>query len=325
MDETLHGMNRIGPDFERRPALVFLRGELFAVPIPLERDVVVLGRALEADVRVNDARASRLHARISTERDLITGEIKYRLTDLGSTNGTMLNGVPVMEAFLKDGDKLLIGEHLLRFDLLDEIDQEFQRQIHRLLSHDDLTGLLSSRSFFSELRREAARAEHEKRPFCVLMMDLDHFKKVNDTLGHLVGSRTLEEVGSIITKNLRAGDVAARFGGEEFAAFLLAADIEHGIVAAERIREAVNLHDFPAVRHGAEDNDRTHHITISIGIATFPEDSRDPIELVELADTALYHAKNSGRNRVCTYRSLKGITEKETSEAADENRQESER
>ncbi len=287
---------------ERRPALVFLRGELLAIPIPLERDEVILGRALEADVRVNDARASRLHARITTERDPANGEARYRITDLGSTNGTTVNGQPVEEALLQDGDKLVIGEHLMRFDLLDEIDREFQRQIHRLLVHDELTGLLTSKSFFSELRREAARAEFESRPFCVLMMDIDHFKAVNDTYGHMTGSQTLEEVGACITRALRAGDVAARFGGEEFAAFMLDADLAQGLVAAERVRAAVEQHPFTLTRHNSSGELRTHHITISIGVAAFPEDARDPIELIEQADTALYRAKRSGRNRVCAYR-----------------------
>src|SRR5207253_11374642 len=84
---------------ERRPALVFLRGELLAVPIPLERSEVTLGRALDADVRINDARASRLHARITTQRDETTGEVRYRLTDLSSTNGTLLNGKTIEDAF----------------------------------------------------------------------------------------------------------------------------------------------------------------------------------------------------------------------------------
>ncbi|HKS29706.1 MAG TPA: GGDEF domain-containing protein [Pyrinomonadaceae bacterium] len=290
---------------ERRPALVFLRGELLAVPIPLERDEVILGRALEADVRINDSRASRMHARITTERDEETNEARYRISDLGSTNGTLLNGQPISEAPLSDGDKITIGEHLMRFDMLDEIDREYQRQIHRLLAHDELTGLLTSKSFFSELRREAARAELESRPFCVLMMDLDHFKEVNDTYGHLAGSQTLEQTGMVITRALRAGDVAARFGGEEFAAFLLDADIAQGIVAAERVRAAVAEHAFPATRHGSSDTEaRTHHITISIGVAVFPEDARDPIELMEMADSALYRAKSLGRNRVCTYRQV---------------------
>jgi two-component system cell cycle response regulator len=289
---------------ELRPALVFLRGELLAVPIPLERDIVTLGRALECDVRVNDARASRLHARISVEDPAGAGETRFHLVDLNSTNGTILNGQPVADAYLQHGDKLQIGEHLLRFELLDEIDREFQRQIHRLLVHDELTGLLTSKSFFSELRREAARAAAENRPFCVLMMDLDHFKEVNDTYGHLTGSRTLEEVGVCITQALRAGDVAARFGGEEFAAFLLDADIAQGLVAAERVRNNVERHDFAITRQQPKDGVQTHRITISVGVAVFPDDSRDPIELVELADTALYRAKRNGRNRVCAYRQV---------------------
>src|SRR5207237_8576162 len=117
--------------------------------------------------------------------------------------------------------------------------------------HDELTGLLTSKSFFSELRRESARAETDGRPFCVLMMDIDHFKAVNDTHGHLVGSQTLEEVGSLITNALRAGDVAARFGGEEFAAFLLNADCAQGLVAAQRVRAAIESHPLPAPRRGA--------------------------------------------------------------------------
>lgn len=298
-----------GDSRQRRPALVFLRGELLAVPIPLERDEVILGRALEADVRVNDIRASRLHSRITTDKDPASGEPRYRITDLGSRNGTILNGLPVTDALLHDGDKIVIGEHLMRFELLDEIDREFQRHIHRLLAHDELTGLLTSKSFFSELRREAARAESEARGFCVLMMDLDHFKTVNDTYGHLTGSQTLEEVGGCITQALRAGDVAARFGGEEFAAFLLDADVAQALVAGERVRRAVEEHEFTITRPKPDGESRTHHITISIGVAAFPDDARDPIELIELADTALYRAKRSGRNRVCLYRTSLRATE----------------
>ena len=287
---------------ERRPALVSLRGELMAVPIPLERSQVTIGRALEADVRINDLRASRLHARINSDHDVQTDNTIYSITDLGSTNGTLLNGELITEAQLNDGDKIVIGDHLFRFDMLDEIDREFQHQIHRLLVHDELTGLLTSKSFFSELRREAARAQSESRPFCVLMMDLDHFKEVNDTYGHLVGSKTLEGTGHVITQALRAGDVAARFGGEEFAAFLLDANYAQGLVAAERVRIAVAGHAFPATRHNSSEPTATHRITISIGVAAFPDDATDPIQLVELADSALYRAKRAGRNRICAYR-----------------------
>ena len=291
------------PQEDLRPALIFLTGDLLAVPIPLEREEVILGRALEADVRVNDSKISRKHARINALTDEKTHTTSYVLTDLSSRTGTLLNGQKVRgQETLQNGDKITIGENILRFEFLDEIDREFHRQIHRLLSHDDLTGLLSSRSFFSELRRESARAKAENRPFCVLMMDVDFFKNVNDTYGHLTGSKTLEEIGYNITQNLRSGDVAARFGGEEFAAFLLDAELAQAIVAAERIRSEIENQGFTVIRQGKPAD--KHHITISIGIAAFPGDSSDVIELVEMADSALYRAKREGRNRICVYRDI---------------------
>ncbi len=285
-----------------RPALVSLNGDLIAVPILLEREEVTLGRALEADVRINDFRVSRKHAQIITITDSVDGTDKYLLRDLHSRNGTLLNGQKIIQEFLHNGDKITIGEQLYRFDLMDEIDREYQLQIRRLLSHDDLTGLLSSRSFFSELRREAARATLESKPFCVLMMDVDYFKTVNDTYGHLTGSKTLEEIGNCITQHLRIGDVAARFGGEEFAAFLLDAEPAQGIVAAERFRAEIEKHDFSVIKKGKFSE--AHHVTISIGMASFPDDSNDPIELIEMADSALYRAKREGRNRICTYKEI---------------------
>ncbi|MEO6335150.1 MAG: GGDEF domain-containing protein [Pyrinomonadaceae bacterium] len=285
-----------------RPALVFLSGELIAVPIPLEREEVILGRAIEADVRINDAMVSRRHARINKILNPETNQIDFVLTDLGSRNGMLVNGQKVTHEILQNGDKITIGEQILRFDLLDEIDREYQQQIHRLISHDDLTGLLSSRSFFSELRREAARATSEDRPFCVMMMDVDHFKNVNDTYGHLTGSKTLEEIGGSIIEIMRSGDAAARFGGEEFAAFLLDAEMGQAMIAGERIRSVIEAREFSVVRTGQPTS--KHHITISIGVSAFPHDSSDPIELIEMADSALYRAKREGRNRVCAYHDL---------------------
>ena len=281
--------------------LVVVRGESLAAPIVLDRDEVVIGRALEANVRINDARASRLHARITTEKSATGGATRYRVTDLDSTNGIRVNNRQVREAWLQDGDKITIGTHILRFNLFDDIDREFQQQLQRLLVHDELTGLLTSKSFFSELRREAAR---EDRRFCVLMLDIDHFKSVNDTYGHLIGSQTLEEIGEVIATTLRNGDTAARFGGEEFAALLLDTDYDNGALVAEAVRAAIANRSFLATRYGSGDEGANsfHRLTISIGIAVFPDDARDPIELIELADAALYRAKQTGRNRVCETR-----------------------
>src|ERR1044072_4508047 len=308
---------QIGPDStagsftsaDRRPVLVALAGELMATPIPLERAEVTLGRALEVDVRVNDGKASRLHASIKSEVDAVSGESVFKIRDLNSTNGTLVNGRAITEAVLRHGDKILIGSQLFRFELLDEIDRAFQQQIRRLLGHDELTGLLSSKSFFSELRREAARAEQTSQPFCVLMMDLDHFKAVNDNYGHLVGNRTLQDIGVIIKAALRSGDVAARFGGEEFAAFLLDADYLQGLVAAERVRRGIEQAVFSGVSDATHPTATRFHLTVSIGVACFPDDARDPIRLVELADSALYRAKRNGRNVTCAYRHSLALNE----------------
>lgn len=294
---------------DRRPMLVALGGELLATPIPLERPQVTLGRALDADVRLNDSRASRLHACISTEVDPDSGQTVFKIKDLNSTNGTFLNGHAISEEVLADGDKILIADQLFRFELLDEIDRAFQQHIQRLIGHDELTGLLTSKSFFTELRREAARAEETSQPFCVLMMDLDHFKAVNDNYGHLVGNRTLQDVGVIIKAALRSGDVAARFGGEEFAAFLLDADYLQGLVAAERVRRGIEQATFSAVSEGAHSAAPQFQLTVSIGVACFPDDARDPIRLVELADSALYRAKRNGRNVTCAYRHSVALNE----------------
>ncbi len=290
------------PERDLRPALVFLNGDLLAVQIPLEREDIVLGRSLEAEIRLNNTKVSRQHAQISTRQNPKKSTPDYLLTDLNSRTGTYLNGQKITREILQDGDKITIGGQILRFELLDEIDREYQQQIRRLLAHDDLTGLLSSRSFFSELRRETTRASTENRPFCVFMMDMDFFKTVNDTYGHLTGSKNLEEVGNCITQTLRVGDVAARFGGEEFAAFLLDAELAQGLVAAERIRSIIEENDFTIIKQGKPAD--IHKLTLSIGVASFPIDSTDPIELVEMADSALYKAKQLGRNRVCAYRDL---------------------
>lgn len=293
---------------ELQPVLMFLSGEQTIVPTPLEREIVTIGRAPEAHVRINDPKVSRLHAQIVCAPDA-SGAAEYRLLDLNSKNGTLLNDKIVSNAILHSGDKIAIGDQLLRFELIDESSREFQQQVYRLLAHDELTGLLSSRSFFFELRREAGKAQHEKRPFCVLMLDLDRFKTVNDTYGHVTGSKTLEEASRALAKVLRAGDVASRFGGEEFAIFLLDAELRHGLVAAERIRRTIEKTEFTVTRQIGKDFPPTHRITASIGIASFPEDSRDPIQLVEMADAALYRAKQTGRNRVCSYRQVMDETE----------------
>ncbi|MEW6730531.1 MAG: GGDEF domain-containing protein [Acidobacteriota bacterium] len=287
---------------KRYAALIFLCGDKLGTIIRLDRPKLLIGRDSEVvDLPLDDDVASRVHAQIfSVSAD--DGEKQFWLADMGSTNGTLLNGalLPQKEArMLNDGDKIKVGRQLFKFALLDELEVEYQERVHELIVHDDLTGLLTRKSFAMELERELVRSQRHQHEFCVLMMDLDFFKKVNDTYGHLIGSEVLRLTAKIIHQTLRDSDVVARYGGEEFIALLPETPKSKGLEAAERVREALEAYQFPASIH---DSDATLSITISIGVSEFPSDCSVATALIEAADIALYEAKQSGRNRVCLYK-----------------------
>ncbi|WNG44129.1 diguanylate cyclase [Archangium minus] len=158
---------------------------------------------------------------------------------------------------------------------------------------DPLTGLYNRAYFHEALGVEFRRAQRYKHPMSLVLLDLDHFKQVNDTLGHTAGDEALREVSKRLRQTARSTDVVARHGGEEFAMILPETDLEHGLIAAERFRAAVD----GAVVRGARGGSRT--LTISAGVGCFPVHSTSITELVELTDAALYNAKRMGRNRVC--------------------------
>ncbi|HWC77844.1 MAG TPA: GGDEF domain-containing protein, partial [Blastocatellia bacterium] len=206
----------------------------------------------------------------------------------------------VSQQLLQDGDKITIGNHLLKFAMLDQFEAEFQDRLHQMTQRDELTGLRSRRSLFTEIDRvvtDAAKGGGSPKPLTVLMMDLDFFKRVNDGRGHLIGSQTIRDVGHIIGQIVGSADRAARYGGEEYLAYIRG-DKELGIQVAEDIRTSVEAHPFPA---STVDPTQTMHITISCGVAAFPGDGETALELILRSDQALYRAKLSGRNRTCVY------------------------
>ncbi len=283
-------------------ALIFLCGDKLGTVVRIDRAKLVIGRDSDVvDLPLDDDVSSRVHAQVfSITTD--NGDKQYWLSDLGSTNGTLLNGftVPQQESrLLQDGDKIKIGRQLFKFAMLDELEVEYQKRVHELIVHDDLTGLLTRKSFSLELEREIVRSQRHRHEFCILMMDIDFFKKVNDTYGHLIGSEVLRHTAKVIQQTLRDSDVLARYGGEEFIAILPETPKDKGSEAAERVREAMEKYNFPASIH---DPDSHLHITISIGVADFPNDSSLANNLIEAADFALYEAKQTGRNRVCLHK-----------------------
>ncbi|WP_257455065.1 diguanylate cyclase [Archangium lipolyticum] len=158
---------------------------------------------------------------------------------------------------------------------------------------DPLTGLYNRAYFHEALGVEFRRAQRYKHPMTLVLLDLDLFKQVNDNLGHSAGDQALREVSSRLRQTARSTDVVARHGGEEFAMILPETDLEHGLIAAERFRAAVE----GATVHGARGGSRS--LTISVGVGCFPVHATSISDLMELTDAALYSAKRQGRNRVC--------------------------
>ena len=255
---------------------------------PLTDTPVVLGRGNDCDIRINDHSVSRRHARIQPGAD------GYYAVDLQSTNGTYVNDVPASICKLKDGDYLRVGNCIYRYLAGGNVEAEYHEEIYRLTIIDALTDIHNKRYLLEFLDREIARSTRYSRPLALALFDLDHFKAVNDDLGHLGGDFTLRELAACVKSSIRKEELFARYGGEEFAIVLPETSLEGAGLMAERLRVLVEQHSF-------QYEGKSYPVTISLGVSTT---SGDPTmtthELIRLADERLFQAKNEGRNRVCT-------------------------
>lgn len=172
------------------------------------------------------------------------------------------------------------------------------QRIESMARTDGLTGLLNHRTFMEKLREKYKELARTARPFSVLLTDIDKFKGVNDKYGHPVGDVAIKAVARVLAEAARGSDFPARYGGEEFAVGMVDTDRRGAEQLAERLRKIMEQTVVTRVADGEL------KVTLSIGVASFPEDTEEPANLVALADEALYHAKRTGRNRVCTYRSV---------------------
>jgi len=171
--------------------------------------------------------------------------------------------------------------------------QLYQRT-KELSTRDDLTGLFNRRHFFDNLEKEVQRARRYRRVFSLILLDLDDFKSYNDTHGHLKGDEALKEVARLLLASTRRADIVARFGGEEFVVLLPEINAQGAAVVGEKIRVAAEQYPFAgrSTQPGGK-------MTVTLGLATYPGDSEDGLELVDLADRAMYLGKQQGGNRVC--------------------------
>lgn len=245
-----------------------------------------IGRDPDADLVLRDGAVSWEHCLVRREGH------DYVVSDVGSRHGTELNGKRLVGTVkLAPDDQLVLGQTLLRFELHGPVEQAFDRAVLERLVRDDLTGLFTRRRFEIELEGMVERSEREAAPFCLIVLDLDGLKAVNDAHGHLVGARMIAEAGRTIARVIPPSGFACRFGGDEFAVGLPRMDAHAGRAVARTIVAAI---DEQRVAHEGH----SLSVRISAGLAAFPGDAKDPVELFRVADEALFRAKKKGGGTV---------------------------
>ena len=273
--------------------LIVVGGGIPGAMIRLSGEGNRVGRSSDNSVKLPDLSVSRRHANI-----VVDGQGTAWLTDLGSTNGTFLNHeqlVPHVAYRLDDGDRVQFGPtYVVKFVGLDPCDERFQQELFDRAVRDALTGLYNRAYFLEQIGVLAESAAAKGLGLAVLMLDVDHFKRVNDAHGHDAGDAVLREVAQVLRESTRAEDLVARYGGEEFVLALPVSAPDQASDRAERIRAAV-----AARRVAVPTSAAPLRLTASVGLV-YARPGRAPAvsSLVTAADRALYQAKNLGRNRV---------------------------
>jgi diguanylate cyclase (GGDEF)-like protein len=269
-----------------RACLVVIYGPELGKRSALGTDVFEIGRSNKCELPIDQESISRHHARITYD-----GE-RHSVQDLGSTNGTYVNDQAVKSCTLRDGDQIKVGRSILKYMHGDNVEANYHEEIYRLMTTDALTQTYNRRYFNEALEREFTRSMRYKRALSLIIFDIDFFKKVNDTYGHVAGDSVLRQLAIVVKPRLRQQDVLARVGGEEFAVLLPEVDGAGGRIAGEKVRRLVEAARFTI-------DQREFSCTVSVGTAEWTPEMHAPIALYDAADKRLYEAKQSGRNRVC--------------------------
>lgn len=269
----------------RSPSLVVVSGSLLGTIFRLDSEAISIGRDAVNVIAVNDAGVSRRHAMLERQGDRVV------VRDLGSKNGTYVNDIEIRERELTDGDLLHVGHGTYKFLAGDSPEHSYYEGLHDVASKDKLTGIPNRRYFDEALGREVARVQRYGGTFVLLLIDLDHFKKVNDTYGHVFGDAVLRQFARIMRERLRVDDFCARYGGEEFAIILTNTSVDE----ARHLADAVRM---LSAEHTYEEGGTSAQVTTSIGGALWNADMKEAKDLIEAADARLYEAKASGRNQV---------------------------
>jgi two-component system cell cycle response regulator len=253
----------------------------------LDKETITIGRDRENDIVLDSDSVSRRHARVEHRNGHI------HVTDLDSTNGTYVNDEPdpIADTQLRRGDQVKIGDTIFKYLSGSDVEAQYHETIFNMTITDGLTDVGNKKRLDQVVQKEIPRASRHGRELSLLMIDIDHFKDVNDTYGHLAGDSVLRDMANIIEKRLRPDDELGRYGGEEFAAVLPETALAGAVRIAEDLRALVESHPFMV-------EGEQIRVTVSIGAAEL-QPNMDSKAFFRAADEMLYKAKNGGRNRVC--------------------------
>lgn len=283
----------VEPDASTPSPLYFIMisGGIPGAMLQLSASGTRIGRAADNALQLPESSISRYHACLHQD-----DEGYVRLTDLGSTNGTYINGrrLPARTpACVRDGDRIQFGSAIVvKFVRPDPTEERFQRELFERTVRDSLTGLYNRGYFLGEVGPLGDRGALRGLGLAVFLIDIDHFKRVNDAHGHDTGDQVLREVAGVLRQSMRGDDLIARYGGEEFVAALPVSAPDQAAERAERIRSSLASRRLLVAG-------RPLRVTVSIGVAYVPPGRHRSVpSMLAAADQGLYQAKNAGRDRV---------------------------
>jgi diguanylate cyclase (GGDEF)-like protein len=279
-------MQAINDPVPELACLVVIYGADLGRRIPLDAEEIECGYRAQNAIRFEDDALSRRHARFTRKGS------SYIVSDLGSTNGTFVNDESVREKTLHDGDEIKMGLTIVKFLRGDQVDLHYHEEIYRLMTFDGLTRVHNKRSFESAIEREVSRSHRYLRPLSLILFDIDHFKKINEERGRIMGDAVLRQLAALVVAKVRREDIVARVGGEAFAILLPEVALDVARPVGETLRALIE-------RTPCRFEDETVPLTVSFGVAELVADPpMGPKELYQLADERLHEAKRRGRNRV---------------------------
>jgi len=273
----------------RYPYLVVFIGHDSGKRFRLKPGKMTMGRSPEADITIEDDRISRIHCIIDWADDII------RIEDNGSTNGTYVDSRKIRGAHVAAGVPVQVGRSVMKIDYKDDAEIKWEESLLRSASIDGLTGISNRQQFMKRAAEEIALARRQMEPVGLVMIDIDHFKRINDTYGHQIGDFVLNRFAGIINQEKRREDIFGRFGGEEFIMMPRGKVFPEGLNEfCERARRIIEGADFNF-------GDTRIQITASFGFHVEVPRKVDIeaflTDLIRKADKALYRAKQQGRNR----------------------------